>query len=913
MRRRARAAHTAVVEPLSSTPDAPGRPQPDWVVRIAVVLGFALIAAHIWGPEGLVREWTYLAVGAGVSVMAWRGARRSSQPQVARWIALGVVSTSLGDLVYQMLAWTYPVVPDISVADLGWVGAYVGVGGALTLVLRSTPGVRLDFDGWVDVGVVTVVALLLQWQLGLYEVAGDTGVPAFVRLVWCLYPLMDALLLALVVRALLARRLRVRPALLLGGGAICWLVSDHLYSVFAPEGRVATWVDAGWLLGAVLLAGAAGQREFVSTSRRSAVGPMRVGYSRAVIGLLPLLIPTTIETVGFARGQDPNPIPLGAASVALVALALLRMSLLMHSDRDARTRLRSEEQRAGAIAANSSDAVAVVDAQGVIRNDARLLALLVGFPESSLQGADLFLAVDPLDREASRAVFERSVQSPGRVFETELRVQRVDGRIMWVAARLVNLLHDPDLRGVIVTLHDITRRKLVEREIEHQAFHDGLTGLANRALFADRVQQALDGTSRSTLHPAVIFLDLDGFKTVNDSLGHAAGDDLLREVARRLVAAARNGETVARLGGDEFAILTEPSRRPIDEACTISERVLQVLSEPIALADQSVRVSASLGIAGGEPESTGASMLRDADIAMYRAKSGGKSRWVVYDAGMRTVAVERLQLETDLHRALEGGQFALVYQPVVELETERVVGFEALLRWHHPTLGVVVPDRFIPLAEESGLILPIGEWVLDEACRTAARWIQAHPHHADLSMAVNVSARQLGSADLVAQVRRALTVSGLDPANLVIEMTETALIQDASVATPWLQELHDLGVRLAIDDFGTGYSSLSYLRQFPIDILKIDRSFIESITDPDNVPAIVRGLLDLGRTLQLQTIAEGVEDGVQRDRLRDERCDLAQGYLFARPLDEADAELLLLQLDPNPRRTALIPATQSVP
>jgi EAL domain-containing protein (putative c-di-GMP-specific phosphodiesterase class I) len=265
---------------------------------------------------------------------------------------------------------------------------------------------------------------------------------------------------------------------------------------------------------------------------------------------------------------------------------------------------------------------------------------------------------------------------------------------------------------------------------------------------------------------------------------------------------------------------------------------------------------------------------------------------------MRTAAVERLQLESDLVGALEAGQFALVFQPVVTLETERIVGFEALLRWHHPTLGLVMPDRFIPIAESSGLIVSIGEWVLDEACATAARWHRDYPHHGNLSMAVNISARQIASPDLVAHVGNALSNSGLEPRSLVVEMTETALIHDTSVAAARLHQLRDLGVRLAIDDFGTGYSSLSYLRQFPVDILKIDRSFINTISDRGDIPAIVRAMLDLGRTLQLETVAEGIELGVQLDQLREQNCDLGQGYLFSLPLEPVDAELLLVQLTP---------------
>jgi diguanylate cyclase (GGDEF)-like protein len=411
----------------------------------------------------------------------------------------------------------------------------------------------------------------------------------------------------------------------------------------------------------------------------------------------------------------------------------------------------------------------------------------------------------------------------------------------------------------------------------------------------------------------VIFLDLDGFKTVNDSLGHGAGDDLLREVGHRLVAAVRPSDTVARLGGDEFAVLLEQSPRPIDEAATVADRILASLSAPIEVAGQMVAVSASLGIASGDPEATSGSLLRDADVAMYRAKANGKGCWVVHDSEMRTAAVERLRLETDLLGALDGGQLALVYQPVVELETEAIVGFEALLRWNHPTLGLVMPDQFIPLAEENGLIVPIGAWVLNEACRQSVVWREAHPEHCDLSMSVNVSARQIASPDLLVHVATAISQSGIDPRRLVLEMTETALVQDATTAAECLRELRSLGIRLAIDDFGTGFSSLSYLRQFPVDILKIDRSFINSINDRDKVPAIVRGLLDLGRTLELATVAEGVEYGAQRDQLRDEQCDYAQGFLFARPLTPADADELLARVAPFGALPVAVKAVETLP
>jgi diguanylate cyclase (GGDEF)-like protein/PAS domain S-box-containing protein len=662
------------------------------------------------------------------------------------------------------------------------------------------------------------------------------------------------------------------------------------------------WLNGGWLLGAVLLAAAAWQP---LTSASQAVHSdrwvrFRVGNARVALALLPLLLPQAIEIVGWSQGDAPNPVPLYVATIALVGLAFVRSTRLNAAGEEARSLLASRERRAQAIAANGSDASVIVDAEGTILGDAPELAALVGYRGEATVGLSVFLLAIAPDLEEARHALRRVLDRPAHGVEIELRATHHDGHTLWLAARLVNLLHDPDVNGVVINLHDISDRKAIEDELTHQAFHDSLTGLSNRALFTDRVQHALQRTDRSGHEPAVIFLDLDGFKTVNDSLGHGPGDELLREVARRVTGAVRASDTVARLGGDEFAVLVEQSSRPIDEACTVADRILAALSAPFEIASQRVAISASIGIAAGDHKATAASLLRDADVAMYRAKSGGKSRWVVHDSEMRTAAVERLQLETDLLGALEAGQMSLVYQPVIELETEAIVGFEALLRWHHPSFGVVGPDRFIPIAEENGLIVPIGAWVLDQACRTAAAWHVEYPEHRRLSMSVNVSARQIASPDLVDHVAGALARSGLEPSRLVIEMTETSLIRDPTVAAERLHELRRLGVRLAIDDFGTGYSSLSYLRQFPVDILKIDRSFINHINDRDQVPAIVRGLLDLGRTLELATVAEGVELEVQRDRLRDEHCDFAQGFLFAHPLEPADAARFLAGLPAQP-------------
>ena len=872
-------------------------PTPRWV-WVALATGLVLTAVDLRLGEGAVAEWAYLIVASGAGLLGLLGARRSQHAPVASLVGVGVSLSALGDIIWQMYAWVDGTPPNVSLADLGWLGSYVAIGIALVRLLRTGTNRWLDREAWIDMVAVFAVAMLLQWELILESIVTDTSATAFERTVWSLYPALDVMLLALIVRGLLARRLRGAAATCLAAGAALWLASDTGY-LLGGDGWAGTPLDAGWLLGAMALSAAtwspvvdakARERDLAAADTADLVSGWRIAA-----GLSLLLVPGLVEVVGHAMGNDPNPVPLFITTAVLVVLSFARAMMLSTAGRMTRDRLRSHERRATVLATMASDAHTIVDRDARMKMEAPRLAALLGYHDVTMTGVGVFSPIHRDDREAAFALLHRAVEEPGRLLEAEIRGVHKDGHVLWLAVRVVNLLDDPDVEGVVVSMHDITARKTAEQALEHQAFHDALTGLPNRALFIDRVQQALRRSDRTGNRPAVLYLDLDGFKSVNDSLGHAAGDDLLRVVAERLQGAVRGGETIARLGGDEFAVLIEPNRTPVEAAQVVADRILQAVADPIELGDQTVTVTASVGIAGSDPSATSGSLLRDADVAMYKAKTSGKSRWVIYDAAMRVAVVEDLQLASDLSSAISEGQLALVYQPVIELESDRVVGFEALLRWHHPTLGTVPPDRFIPIAEENGTIVALGAWVLDEACRTAAAWATEHPDQA-LTMAVNISARQLACADLVDQVKAALDSSGLDPQRLVLEMTETALVRDATVAARRLHELRRLGIRLAIDDFGTGYSSLSYLRQFPVDILKIDRSFVDSITSREQVPAIVRGLLDLGRTLELEMIAEGVELEVQRDRLRAEHCDLAQGFLFAKPLDRADAEILLLHV-----------------
>jgi diguanylate cyclase (GGDEF)-like protein len=429
----------------------------------------------------------------------------------------------------------------------------------------------------------------------------------------------------------------------------------------------------------------------------------------------------------------------------------------------------------------------------------------------------------------------------------------------------------------------------------HQAFHDSLTDLPNRELFAAKLDAALMLAEQTGMRVAVLFLDLDGFKTVNDSLGHNAGDDVLRAVGSRLRGSIKEGDVAARFGGDEFAVLLEFRPNRAATPTEVAARILTALSAPFRVAGQEVSLTASIGVASAcEP---GEDLLRNADLAMYHAKGSGKNRHEVFEQSMHTALVRRLELEDELQRAVERDELVLHYQPIVGLRTGKLVGVEALLRWRHPERGLLPPGEFIPLAEESRLIVPIGRWVLAAACRQAAAWQALHPA---LAMGVNLSSVQISQTALPTEVAALLDQTGLDPRSLILEITETVLMQEVDSTVGRLRELKEIGVQLAVDDFGTGYSSLQYLRGFPIDILKIAKSFIDGVAGASDESALARAIIELGDSFQLRVVAEGIERAEQLDRLLGLGCELGQGYYFARPMEAAAIERLLAARSPLP-------------
>jgi diguanylate cyclase (GGDEF)-like protein/PAS domain S-box-containing protein len=588
-----------------------------------------------------------------------------------------------------------------------------------------------------------------------------------------------------------------------------------------------------------------------------------------------------------------NLVGIGIGLGVLGAIVAIVMGLLLRRA----TAKRSAQFRS--LVHNASDLITVVDAGGTIRYQTPSAERLVGLAADELIGTRYLDLVDASDEAHVRALLGELAGAPGTTATAEYRLCHNDGSSRFVESIVSSMVTDQSVRGLVLNTRDVTDRKMLEEELAHQAFHDSLTGLSNRAVFRDRVNHALTRADRHGTSLTVLLLDLDGFKMVNDSLGHDAGDVLLVAVGARIQECGRASDTVARLGGDEFALLLEDDG---DEgrARAVADRVLGALAAPFEVQGREVFVRASIGIAisGGAAANT-EELIRNADTAMYAAKAAGKGRYEIFQPVMHTRALRQFEVQADLQRALEREEFTVLYQPIVDITSGAVTGMEALVRWLHPTRGLLPPIEFIGVAEESGLIVPLGRWVLFEACRQTTEWRASYPEALGLTISVNLSTRQLLEPDLVQQVGRVLEETGLDPGALVLEITEGSLMQDVAATAVKLHHLKELGVRLAIDDFGTGSSSLAYLRQFPIDLLKIDKSFVDQMTTVGSEgPALVRAIIELAQTFHLQTVAEGIEEGEQLDELRSAGCHSGQGYLFARPL-ASDAMEAFFRRDPS--------------
>ncbi|WP_212826851.1 bifunctional diguanylate cyclase/phosphodiesterase [Catellatospora sp. TT07R-123] len=564
------------------------------------------------------------------------------------------------------------------------------------------------------------------------------------------------------------------------------------------------------------------------------------------------------------------------------ALALSRITANEEINR------RDSEAYFRALVHNTADVIMIVEAGNEIRYSSP--SAMAMFGRDRLEGTDLLDLVIPEERERSAAYLRRA-RCERRGETTDWTVCGVGNRRLQVEVSSRDLRDDPTVGGLVVTLRDVTQRRRLERELTHRAFHDSLTSLANRALFVDRVTLAVDRARRNSSIAGVLFIDLDDFKDVNDTLGHPVGDQLLAEVAERLRGVLRPHDTAARLGGDEFAALIEDAA---DTAAIerVAERVVRALALPVPVGDHLVPAEASVGVATTRHADDGDELLRHADLALYAAKGAGKGQWRRYQPALHEALIERLQLRADLDRAVAEQEFSLRYQPVVGLDGRRTVGLEALVRWEHPARGTLSPDEFIGVAEESGLIVPIGTQVVRQALAEAALWptrVGTGPY-----VSINVSARQFRTPGVVADLLRELDEAGLPPHRLMLEIVETLLLHDEEEVWADLAELREAGVRVAIDDFGTGYSSLSYLRQVSLDVVKLDKSFVGAIETSPQQRALVEGIVRLAATLGLEVIAEGIETEQQREILHDIGCPFGQGYLFSKPLPAPDTTAWLL-------------------
>jgi diguanylate cyclase (GGDEF)-like protein/PAS domain S-box-containing protein len=546
---------------------------------------------------------------------------------------------------------------------------------------------------------------------------------------------------------------------------------------------------------------------------------------------------------------------------------------------------RSSEARFRTLVQNSKDVIAVLEPSFVIRYVTPSVEEMLGWSPGSLVQKKLDEVLDP-DEPGVGADLRSAVGGEVEV-QRELRLLRSDGIVRTVECVFRNLLDDPSVRGIVMTAHDVTERRQLEDELTHQAFHDALTGLPNRLLLTDRIEHALERARRSGSDVALLFLDIDDFKTVNDSLGHTAGDELLVEIGSRLRDALRVVDTAARLGGDEFALLLEDAKG-VTGATTVAERVLDAVAVPLRAGGTEVLCRASIGIVFGEPGQSAGELLRNADVAMYRAKQAGGHRFQLFEPRMHEAALTRLELKADLERAFAADELDLNYQPLIDLQTGRVVALEALLRWCHPIRGFISPLEFIPIAEETGLINDIGAWVLRRACRQTREWQVGVPGYSGLAINVNLSARQILQPTFRHSVAETLAETGIHPTQLVLEITESTLMEDVEGVSARLAELRALGIRIAIDDFGTGFSSLGYLQRFPVDELKVAREFVDAVVTDPRQARLVEAIVALARSLELETVAEGIEEEGQHQLLRQFGCRLGQGYLYSRPLPAAD-------------------------
>ncbi|XVU23770.1 putative bifunctional diguanylate cyclase/phosphodiesterase [Actinoplanes sp. CA-054009] len=882
----------------------------------ALVAVFAVVLGVGIGGDDVTSTVSNFGLGvvAVVAAVACLGRARSFTGRMrAGWglIGLGVLSWGLGEMVwtYQQMA-SIDEMPFPSTGDIGYLGMTLLTPIGLLVLPSRAQGVANRVRSVIDGLMVACSLVLIAWIFvvsPLLENGQGSGLALYISLA---YPLGDVVTITIVLYMLAQQRRHGRTfgqLALVGAGISAFAVSDIAYAYLQLVGRYSSGgpTDIGWFAGFLLILLAAAKPVPPATDDEEADNGQPVGILLPYVAVLAALL---TSVVWYAKTGHSN-LFVAYTRSALILLIVGRQLLTLRENRnltrtlearvaDRTAELFASEQRFHALVQHSSDVVTVVSPEADVLYQSESVQRVFGYPARVFTGRRLTKMLDP---ESGLRLAQALRQVAGRPYATtvlELVVRHRDGRVRQAEMTITNLLSDPSVAGLVLNTRDISERKELQDQLVHEAYHDALTQLANRALFRERVSEALHHRAEGG-EVTVLFLDLDGFKEVNDSLGHLAGDQLLVQVADRLRASVRSADVVARFGGDEFAVLiTTAPGGDADEAEQVARRIIDALDTPFGSESRDIHVQASIGLASadllGDSEKDGAEQLmRNADLAMYKAKSAGGSGYATYDPEMLSGLVARLELEADLRLALERHQLHLHYQPTINLATGEVIGFEALARWEHPTRGLIPPAEFIPIAEATGLIVPLGRWVLREACRQAVEWSGAGGR--PVKMAVNVSVRQFDRTDLVEVVAGILAETGMPADQLCLEMTESVLMTDTDDNLEQLVRLKALGVTLAIDDFGTGYSSLAYLRRFPVDTLKIDRSFVERLGALTDDTALADTIVQLGKSLGMDTVAEGIEEFVQLEALREMGCHFAQGYYFSRPVPAGEAGQLFVQ------------------
>ncbi len=870
---------------------------------IYLVVGGVLSGVYFLVPLGLDHHLIYDTIGWSSVLGILYGIRRNRPANALPWylFALGNFGFVCGDMIRAY----YETVVDIpapfpGLADLAYTIAYPALVAGLVLLVRSRRS--KNREDLIDAMIVVTTAGLLFWAYLIEPQIHLEGVGTLGIVLSVSYPLWDLLLLAVGIRLVFSPGARSPSYYLLISSILALLGADIFYSLGLLNGTYHTgdFLDWGYLVSYLAWAAAALHPSMRSVSQPWPRPELHVSRQRLILLAAASLLAPAIRILSVLGGKDLPPLTTVVPTVIIFVLVMTRMFGLVDMltralarYQEAERRRQQSEARFGSLVEHASDVVAVVNEDGEITFESPSVTRVLGYRRGALIGTRLEKLIHEDDQAATLTILEEVLESRGPTpTPVQFRCRHRDGSWIDVETTFTNLLDDPTVGGVVLNARDVTEQVALQGQLTHQAFHDPLTDLANRALFRDRVEHTLARRPGPEHSIAVLFLDIDDFKTVNDSLGHSAGDKLLVELAERIRSSARAGDTAARLGGDEFAVLLEDPK----DAEAVATRISGALGDPFVIDDKEVFVTVSVGISISELAHGGADeLLRNADAAMYVAKSRGKGRSIVFHPAMHQRALRRLDLEAELRRAIDRQEFRLHYQPLVKLDSGEIVGFEALVRWVHPERGLIGPAEFISVAEDTGLIRPIGRWVVHEATRQVSMW-QAKYGQQRLGMSINLSAQELSARGLIDDIRHALAESGVDPATIVFEMTEGVLMTDTKATIAKLDELKRLGVRLAVDDFGTGFSSLSYLRGFPIDSIKIAKPFLDGIPEGEQETALVRGIVELGHNLELEVVAEGVERTEQWDTLRDMGCDVVQGYLLARPQGTERIEQLVADI-----------------